>query len=226
MKGDIRHDADTLRNCSGDIILLTPGSIVPADGRLLEGFVSNLESDEALLTGESLPVAKQSEPFDDPDIPLGDRLNMVYAGSQITKGRARAVVISTGMNTELGKIAQAIERKVKPTETGWKAKWYKVQVALGVKGTTPLQMKYVFPVFLMDLFSDSPFAGSTNWHISCFRLLSCSQSSSLPRPGSLTLMTPSRPYVYGPAVSLSFANISFVDFSTPSLQLCQSSLHL
>lgn len=134
-------------SCSGDIILLTPGSIVPADGRLLEGFVSNLESDEALLTGESLPVGKQSEAFDDPDIPLGDRLNMVYAGSQITKGRARAVVVGTGMNTELGKIAQAIERKVKPTETGWKAKWYKIQVALGVKGTTPLQMKYVYPEF-------------------------------------------------------------------------------
>ncbi|KAJ9125453.1 hypothetical protein QFC22_000414 [Naganishia vaughanmartiniae] len=125
----------------GDIIMLTPGSIVPADARLLEGFVSNLETDEALLTGESLPVLKQSEVLEDPHIPLGDRLNMVYAGSQITKGRARAVVVSTGMNTELGKIAEAIERKVKPTETGWKAKWYKVQVALGVKGTTPLQMK-------------------------------------------------------------------------------------
>lgn len=86
-------------------------------------------------------MAKHSDPFEDADIPLGDRLNMVYAGSQITKGRARAVVVGTGMNTELGKIAQAIERKVKPKETGWKAKWYKIQVALGVKGTTPLQMK-------------------------------------------------------------------------------------
>jgi magnesium-transporting ATPase (P-type) len=125
-------------------------------------------------------VAKQSEPFDDPDIPLGDRLNMVYAGSQITKGRARAVVIATGMNTELGKIAQAIERKVKPTETGWKAKWYKVQVALGVKGTTPLQMKYAQPVSypsgLLTIFFQAQQAGislvvhcySTGHHRRCF----------------------------------------------------------
>lgn len=125
----------------GDIILLSPGSIVPADGRLLTGFVSNLEIDEALLTGESLPVAKDPAALNTPDCPLGDRINMVYAGSQVSKGRARAIVVTTGMNTELGKIAEAIEKKVNPAGEGWAGRWYKVKVALGVAGTTPLQMK-------------------------------------------------------------------------------------
>jgi Na+-exporting ATPase len=120
---------------------MTPGSIVAADGRLIQGSVSNLETDEALLTGESLPVAKNADASEKEDMPIGDRLCMVYAGSQITKGRARAVVVGTAMNTELGKIAEAIERKVENKEKGWRAKWYKVQVALGVKDTTPLQIK-------------------------------------------------------------------------------------
>jgi hypothetical protein len=126
---------------SGDIVLLSPGTIIPADGRLLTGHVSSLEVDEALLTGESLPVAKISEAFSEADIPLGDRLNMVYGGSQVTKGRGKAVVVATGMDTELGKIAEAMERQVKTKETGWRKRWYRFKVALGVAGTSPLQIK-------------------------------------------------------------------------------------
>lgn len=63
----------------GDIILVKIGDVVPADARIIPGFISNLECDEALLTGESLPVAKVADPLDDPKCPVGDRLNMVRA---------------------------------------------------------------------------------------------------------------------------------------------------
>lgn len=66
---------------------------------------------------------------------------MVFNGSQVTKGRARCLVVATGMGTELGKIAEAMERKEKIKETGWRARLYKVKVAMGIAGTTPLQVK-------------------------------------------------------------------------------------
>lgn len=125
----------------GDIIILTNGDVVPADARLLPGHLSNLESDEALLTGESLPIAKKVIALDEEDCPVGDRKNMVFAGSTITKGRARAVVVFTGMATELGKIAEAMERKETNNRKGFAAKWHKLKVYAGVAETTPLQIK-------------------------------------------------------------------------------------
>ncbi|WWC97573.1 potassium/sodium efflux P-type ATPase, fungal-type [Kwoniella sp. B9012] len=125
----------------GDLVLLKNGDIVPADGRVLEGHCSNLECDEAFLTGESLPVAKQSDPVDEEDCPVGDRLSMVFSGAQVTKGRARVVITTTGMNTEIGKIAEALEAKAKKTDTGFAAYWYKFKVVMGVAETTPLQIK-------------------------------------------------------------------------------------
>lgn len=91
--------------------------------------------------GESLPVGKQQEPIDEEDCPVGDRICLVFSGSQVTKGRARAVIYSTGMNTEIGKIAQALASKAIKTETGWKRLWWRAKVILGVADTTPLQMK-------------------------------------------------------------------------------------
>ncbi|ODN86846.1 potassium/sodium efflux P-type ATPase, fungal-type [Cryptococcus wingfieldii CBS 7118] len=125
----------------GDIVLLKNGDIVPADGRILDGHISNLECDEAFLTGESLPVAKQSEPIDEEDCPVGDRLCMVFSGSQVTKGRARVIITHTGMGTEIGKIAQALEGKAKNNRKGFGAFWWKTKVLLGVEETTPLQIK-------------------------------------------------------------------------------------
>ena len=66
---------------------------------------------------------------------------MVYSGSQITKGRARVLITSTGMSTEIGKIATALETKAKRSETGLKAYWHRFKVLLGVAETTPLQIK-------------------------------------------------------------------------------------
>ncbi|PKY05107.1 calcium-transporting ATPase 3 [Aspergillus campestris IBT 28561] len=94
----------------GDIVKLTVGDIVPADIRLLDGM--NVFTDEALLTGESLPVMKTPQAtLTSRDIPIGDRTNMAYSGSNITQGRAEGVVIATGMATEMGKIAQLLQDK-------------------------------------------------------------------------------------------------------------------
>ena len=96
----------------GDIILLEAGDAVPADARILES--ASLKVEEAALTGESVPVTKFIEMLrlsdGQKDVPLGDRKNMVYMGSTVVYGRGRAVVTATGMQTEMGKIADALEQ--------------------------------------------------------------------------------------------------------------------
>ena len=106
----------------GDIVLLEAGDAVPADGRLLES--ASLKIEEAALTGESVPVTKFIDILDPgsaPDVPLGDRKNMMYMGSTVVYGRGTAVVTATGMDTEMGRIADAL--------------------AKAEQGQTPLQIK-------------------------------------------------------------------------------------
>ena len=91
----------------GDVILLRPGDKVPADGRLIEAV--NLQVEEAALTGESVPIEKQTEALGDGEWPLAERKNMVYAGTAVTYGRGRAVVVATGMATEFGKTAEMLQ---------------------------------------------------------------------------------------------------------------------
>ena len=91
----------------GDVILLEAGDKVPADVRLVEAV--NLQIEEAALTGESVPVEKHTDALDNPDLALGDRRNMGYAGTTATYGRGTALVVATGMDTEFGKIAQMLE---------------------------------------------------------------------------------------------------------------------
>ncbi|BEI94986.1 uncharacterized protein CcaverHIS019_0705670 [Cutaneotrichosporon cavernicola] len=139
------HDAQPLEVAvadivPGDIVLLKNGDIVPADGRVLDG-LSNLEADEAFLTGESLPVMKQSEPVDEDNCPVGDRLSMVFCGAMITKGRASVVITGTGMSTEIGNIARALQSKGERTETGFARFWYWLKVKLGLAETSPLQYR-------------------------------------------------------------------------------------
>ncbi len=90
----------------GDIIVLKQGDEVPADARLISEF--NLSVNEASLTGESEPQSKQTKKMDE-DTPLPDRKNMIYAGTTVTKGRGRAVVTETGMETKFGEIAEDIQ---------------------------------------------------------------------------------------------------------------------
>ncbi len=91
----------------GDILVLAAGDKVPADARVIESI--NLQVDEASLTGESVTVAKMVDPLPE-DTPLPDRKNMVYAGTVVTYGKGKAVVVATGMQTELGRIAASLQR--------------------------------------------------------------------------------------------------------------------
>jgi Ca2+-transporting ATPase len=91
----------------GDIVFLRAGDKIPADLRLVETF--NLQVEESVLTGESLPVEKSVVPLDKSDLILGDRKNMTYAGTVATYGRGSGVVVATGMNTEFGKIARMLQ---------------------------------------------------------------------------------------------------------------------
>ncbi len=91
----------------GDVVLLQTGDRIPADLRLVEAV--NMQVDEAALTGESVPVEKATGVLEDPELALGDRRNMAYAGTIVSYGRGKAVVVGTGMDTEFGKIAKMLQ---------------------------------------------------------------------------------------------------------------------
>jgi len=132
----------------GDIVELRTGQVVPADLRLFH--TSNLEIDESLLTGESLPILKATDiltPADGDDAPLGDCYNLAYSGTVVTKGRARGIVYATGMKSEIGKIADAIvgKKPSRPNDTPRKTRKQRLVIILkkilGLYNTSPLQTK-------------------------------------------------------------------------------------
>ncbi|KAL2444485.1 Sodium/potassium exporting P-type ATPase cta3 [Exophiala dermatitidis] len=143
----------------GDIVSIKTGDTVPADLRLFE--VMNLECDEAILTGEALPVAKEVD-FEakhgiaKEDLGLGDRLNIAYSSSTVTKGRGRGVVVFTGMSTAIGGIAASMQGKrrkpgrsmsrrkygpLQPIKGGALRTYDAVLKFLGLTDGTPLQIK-------------------------------------------------------------------------------------
>ena len=113
----------------GDIINLEAGDLVPADGRLLRS--ATLETQEAALTGESAPVAKAAETIEADDVALGDRLNMVFQNTSITRGTATAVITATGMATQMGRIASMLTA-VKPSRSPLQRELGSLTKVLGV----------------------------------------------------------------------------------------------
>jgi Ca2+-transporting ATPase len=97
---------DAIHLVPGDVMILETGDKIPADSRLFE--IHHLQTQEASLTGESLPVKKDINVLSE-KTPIADRLNIIYSGTIVTKGRGKAIVTSTGMQTEIGKIATLIE---------------------------------------------------------------------------------------------------------------------
>ena len=113
----------------GDVVVLDTGDYVPADLRIIESV--NLKSQEASLTGESVPVDKNDEVIADEKVGIGDRANMLFSSSLITYGRGKGVVVETGMNTEVGKIAKIIN-DTEGTATPLQIKLNKLGKTLGI----------------------------------------------------------------------------------------------
>lgn len=135
----------------GDMIVLEAGDSVPADARIIE--CASMKVEEAALTGESVPVTKTDavlESRDGRDIPLGDRKNMVYMGSTVVYGRGRAVITDTGMNTEMGKIADALS-KAEDNQTPLQLKLAQLSKVLSV-----LVLGICIVIFAIDLFRAYP----------------------------------------------------------------------
>ena len=128
----LREGKETILDASqivpGDIIRLEAGDFIPADARLLKSV--SLKSDESALTGESLPSEKRAELIVDANAPLGDRSNMVFSGCSITYGTATAIVTATGMQTEIGKIANLLNSEAE-TQTPLQKKLSQLGKLLG-----------------------------------------------------------------------------------------------
>lgn len=135
----------------GDIILLEAGNLVPADVRLIEA--ANLRIQEAALTGESEPVEKLIDAIDRENVPLGDRLNMAYMGTLVSYGRGEAVVASTGMQTELGKIAALIQ-EVDDSETPLQRRLDQVGKILAAGGVVVAILVMLIGIFRGEPVSD------------------------------------------------------------------------
>ena len=101
-----REDIEARELVPGDVVLLESGDRVPADLRLLSA--KNFQVEEAILTGESEPVTKSTDPVEE-EAPVGDRLSMAFSGTIVTRGQARGVVVETGEDTEIGRIGQMME---------------------------------------------------------------------------------------------------------------------
>ena len=140
----------------GDVIVLEAGDAVPADCRILESYSMKVE--EAAITGESVPVNKITDILmlkeNTLDIPLGDRTNMLYSGSTVVYGRGTAVVIATGMDTEMGKIADALSQAEKE-ETPLQKKMAELSKTL-----TKLVIGISIFVFIFGIIRNGTFQGS------------------------------------------------------------------
>ena len=134
----------------------------------------NVSTDEAFLTGEAEPIEKDPlKVYDDPDVPLGDRLNLAFSGSEMKRGRCRAIVVSTGMKTEVGKIANMLREKdetlndLGPLTKFWRKFVKMVKSILGMNGT-PLQIslsKFALLLFALAILLAIIVFSANKWQV-------------------------------------------------------------
>jgi P-type Ca2+ transporter type 2C len=129
---------------SGDIVILETGALIPADLRLIEAV--NLKIQESALTGESVPVEKNTALLQGDDIALGDRVNMAFSSGMVTYGRGRGVVVLTGMKTEVGKIANLLQETV-DTETPMSRRLEQLGKVLGTAALIICAIIFIVGVF-------------------------------------------------------------------------------
>ncbi|KAK9474664.1 uncharacterized protein V1510DRAFT_274209 [Dipodascopsis tothii] len=161
--GNLEH-IPSIQVVPGDIVEVKTGDVIPADLRLFE--TMNLETDEALLTGESLPVLKDHNLVAAEDLGAGDRINLAYSSSVVTKGRGKGIVIATGMATEIGKIAASLGGNKRKAGRSLSARKYgplqpvkgmslrifdAVGKFLGLTVGTPLQRKLAWLAYVLLL---------------------------------------------------------------------------
>ncbi len=158
LKKLIKHDATVIRNgeeqvipatklVPGDIIRIDEGKSVPADARLLE--IKNFRAVEASLTGESLPIDKKTEKVD-VNTPLADRKNMIFKGTHIARGSAKAIVTATGQETELGKIAESLQ-EVEEEESEFRKKTRKLAKIMAVIAGSAAAIVFAIGYFLRNM---------------------------------------------------------------------------
>lgn len=167
------HEISTEKIVPGDIALLEEGNRISADMRLIE--VSNLKTDESMLTGESLPNLKDVNPLG--DLPLPDRKNMVFMGTLVSYGRGKGIVVSTGMRTEMGKIAGLVQQKEE--ETPLQKKLQNFGKNLGI-----LVLLIAFLIFIIGILrEEEPF----NMFLTAMSLAISAVPEGLPAVVTLTL---------------------------------------
>ena len=149
-EGDVR-EIPARQLVPGDIVYLETGNLVPADLRLIE--TVNLRIQEAALTGESEPVDKETPALERADLPLADRRNMAYMGTVVTYGRGTAVVVATGMDTELGRIAGLLQAVI-PEETPLQRRLDQVGKALAALGVVVALLVMVIGVLRGEPLND------------------------------------------------------------------------
>ncbi len=147
IRGGERREVSAETLVPGDIVTLEAGSAIPADLRLVVS--ANLRVQESILTGESEPVEKETSSLENPNMPLGDRRNIGYMGTVATYGRGTGIVVETGMNTELGKIADLIQ-DVTPGKTPLQKQLDQVGKLLALVGVIAAALVLVIGVYLNE----------------------------------------------------------------------------
>ena len=150
-RGGQRVDIPAEEVVPGDIVTFEAGDKVPADGRLI--LAATLEIEEAALTGESTPVLKSVDPVSGEDVPLGDRIDMAYMNSTVTRGRGEMVVTATGMNTEVGQISRMLSQ-VEQEKTPLTRQLDQLTVLITIMAAAALALVVIFGLLHGDDFDD------------------------------------------------------------------------